>query len=117
MNDCVDDSYPVFHVRMYALAEKYDISALKRLALDKFNEVMEQGSSSDRFLDSAEEAYTSTIPEDRGMRDVIVKHFHTHPELLDEERAHETLRRMHSLLYDLLMYWHKEHTGQRPAVN
>jgi hypothetical protein len=115
-DDYIDNCYPVVHVRMYALAEKYDISALKYLALGKFNNAMQQNPPPDRFLDSAEEAYTSTAPEDRGMRDVIIKHFHTHPELLDDERVHETLRRMHSLTYDLLIYFHKEHPGKRPAI-
>jgi hypothetical protein len=97
---------------MYALAEKYDVSALKSLALDKFNEAVQPDASSDQFLYSVEEAYASTIPEDRGMRDAIVKHFHTHPTLLDNERTQETFRRIHSLTYDLLMFWHKEHTAQ-----
>ncbi|KAH6977798.1 hypothetical protein EDB82DRAFT_201520 [Fusarium venenatum] len=89
-DDYIDNSHPVLHVRMYALAEKYDISALKDLALGKLNNALKQSPPPDRFLESAEEAYTSTVPEDRGMRDVIVKHFDAHPELLDDERAHET---------------------------
>jgi hypothetical protein len=109
-DDYVVDYHPVLHVRVYALAEKYDIPALKRLALDKFNSKIQPGIPLDQLLDSAEEAYTSTIEEDRGVRDSIVKHFHTHPELLDEERAQEAIQRMHSLMYDLLMYWHGEHT-------
>lgn len=112
LSDCVDDCYPVFHVRVYALAEKYDIPALKRIALDKFDDSIQQGLSLDRFLESAEEAYTSTITEDRGVRDSVVKHFHTHPELLDDDRTQETIQRMNSLMYDLLMYWHGEYTTQ-----
>jgi hypothetical protein len=101
---------------MYELAEKYDISSLKDLALGKFNNAIQQNPPPDRLLDSAEEAYTSTVPEDRGMRDAVVKHFHTHPDLLDDERAHETLRRTHSLTYDLLMYLRKERTENRPTI-
>ncbi|CAG2003818.1 unnamed protein product [Fusarium graminearum] len=99
-DDYIDNCYPVVHVRMYALAEKYDISALKDLALGKFNKAIQQEPPPNRFLDNAEEAYTSTVPEDRGMRDTVVKHFHTHPDLLDDERIYETLHRMHSLMYD-----------------
>ncbi|KAK2666113.1 Heterokaryon incompatibility [Fusarium oxysporum f. sp. vasinfectum] len=115
-DDYIDNCYPVVHVRMYALAEKYDISALKDLALGKFNKAIQQEPPLDRFLDSAEEAYTSTVPEDRGMRDAVVKHFHTHPELLDDERTYETLHRTHSLMYDLLMYLHKERTETRRTI-
>jgi hypothetical protein len=115
-DDYVDDSYPVFHVRIYALAERYDVSDLKSLALDKFNKVVQPGVLPDEFLHSVEEAYLSTIPEDRGMRDAIIKHFHTHPTLLDDERTQETFGRIHSLPFDLLMFWHKEHTSERPFL-
>jgi len=64
---------------------------------------MQQGVSTDQFMTSAEEAYTSTIQQDRGLRDAIINHFHAHPELLDDELVQETIQRMHSLMYDLLM--------------
>lgn len=112
VSDCVDDCHPVFHVRVYALAEKYGIPALKKLALDKFQKSMQQGISPDQFMDSAEEAYTSTVQQDRGLRDAIIDHFHAHPELLDDEFVKETIQRMDSLTYDLLMRWHREHTKQ-----
>jgi hypothetical protein len=34
----IDDSYPIFHVRVYALAEFYNMPALKELALEKFQQ-------------------------------------------------------------------------------
>jgi hypothetical protein len=63
-----DDSYLDFHVKMHALAEKYDILAPKGLALGKFNNAIQRSPPLDRFLNSAEEAYTSTIPENRNAR-------------------------------------------------
>lgn len=103
----IDDSYPIFHVRVYALAEFYNVPALKELALEKFNGVIRDNSHPDRFLDGVEEAYESTIQEDRGLRDAIVNFFYTHSDLLNEERVQEILQKTNSLTYDLLMHWNK----------
>ncbi|KAI3571955.1 hypothetical protein IWW34DRAFT_893620, partial [Fusarium oxysporum f. sp. albedinis] len=69
--DDIDDSYPILHVRVYALAELYGILSLKRLALEKFNKTIQENVQTHRFLASVEEAYTSTVQEDRGLRDAI----------------------------------------------
>jgi uncharacterized protein YktA (UPF0223 family) len=60
----------------------------------------------DRFLDGVEEAYESTIPEDRGLRDAIVNFFYTHPDLVEEKRVQDILQKTNSLTYDLFMHWH-----------
>jgi hypothetical protein len=106
----IDDSYPIFHVRVYALAELYGVPALKELALEKFNRVIQGNSQPDRFLNGVEEAYKSTIQEDRGLRDAIVNFFYTHSDLVNEERVQEILRKTSSLTYDLFMHWHKHQT-------
>jgi hypothetical protein len=103
----IDDSYPIFHVRVYALAEFYDVPALKELALEKFNRVIQDNSQPDRFLDGVEEAYESTIQEDRRLRDAIVNFFYTHSDLVNEKRVQEILQKTNSLTYDLLMHWNK----------
>lgn len=95
----------VLHVKVYALAEKYDIPPLKALSLEKFQEAVQQEWNSDHFLDAAREAYTSTIQEDEGMRNAVVKVLHTHREpLLDTDTVQEFLQELPSLAYDLLMY-------------
>ncbi|KAH7234026.1 uncharacterized protein BKA55DRAFT_695553 [Fusarium redolens] len=101
----IDDSYPIFHVRVYALAEFYNVPALKELALEKFNRVIQDNSELDRFLDGVEEAYESTIQEDRGLRDTIVNFFYKHSDLLKEERVQDIIQDTNSLAYDLLMHW------------
>lgn len=106
--DRIDDSYPILHARVYALAEVYDIPGLKELALKKFNEVINQNEHLDRLLDSIKEAYTSTVPEDRGMRDDIVKFLYTNAKLLDEESVKNVLQDITALPYDLVMYWRNE---------
>jgi glycyl-tRNA synthetase beta subunit len=122
----IDDSYPIFHVRVYALAEFYDVPALKELALEKFNRVIQDNSQPDRFLDGVEEAYESTIQEDRRLRDAIVNFFYTHSDMVNGERVQEILQKIHSLTYDLFIYWHQNqgtlprnlnHSGHRSRIS
>ncbi|CAG7558095.1 unnamed protein product [Fusarium equiseti] len=100
----IDDSHPILHVKVYALAELYDVRGLKQLALDKFRGIIHHNSRPDRFLDGVEEAYASTISEDRGLRDVIINFFQAHPELVKLERVQRILKETHSLTYDLFMH-------------
>lgn len=95
---------------MYALAEFYDVPALKELALEKFNKVIQDNSQLGRFLDGVEEPYESTIEEDRGLRDAVVDFFYTHSDLVDEKRVQETIQKTKSLPYDLFIHWHKHQT-------
>ncbi|KAF4437653.1 polyketide synthase [Fusarium austroafricanum] len=108
----VDDSHPTFHVRVYAIAEKYDVMGLKDCAIREFEEVMKKRPSSEQFINSAEEAYTSTIPEDKHMRNAIVRNFHAHPEWLDEKCVQDVIQKIPQLLYDLLMCWHGNYTQE-----
>ncbi|RFN42556.1 polyketide synthase [Fusarium flagelliforme] len=108
----IDDSYPILHVKVYALAEFYDIPALKTLALEKFNNVIKHNSQPDRFFDSVEEAYASMMLEDRELRHAIVNFFYKNPDLVKYERVQGMLKETNSLTYDLFMHWHgKQGTG------
>lgn len=50
---------------------------------------------------------TSTVQEDRGLRDAITELFCTRSDLLDDERVGHILRTTNSLPYDMVMYWHR----------
>ncbi|KAF5655031.1 polyketide synthase [Fusarium heterosporum] len=52
--DDIDDSYPILHVRVYALAELYGILTLKRLALEKFNKTIQENVRIGRQLEEPE---------------------------------------------------------------
>ncbi|EON61622.1 hypothetical protein W97_00837 [Coniosporium apollinis CBS 100218] len=93
----------IIHAKVYALAEKYNITALKALALEKF--AVEAGTfwNSTEFSQAAYEAYTSTIESDRGLRDVVVGTLYQHPEMLSKKDVQDVVRDL-NLAYDLLMY-------------
>ncbi|KAH7112372.1 hypothetical protein EDB81DRAFT_922966 [Dactylonectria macrodidyma] len=99
-----NDSDLVLHVKVYALAEKYDIPLLKALSLRKFEAAALQHWRSPYLLDALREAYVSTIEEDQGMRTAGVKILHTRRELLEEENLRQLLKELPQLTYDQLMY-------------
>ncbi|KAG4257578.1 hypothetical protein FPRO03_13840 [Fusarium proliferatum] len=90
------------HAKVYALGEKYGIEDLKGLALDKFHAEAEHHWQSDNFLHAIREVYTSTIDEDRTLRDVVVEVVNAHPELLDQPRWQDSIKDL-GLCFDLLM--------------
>lgn len=97
----------ITHAQIYTLAEKYGIKALKSLALEKFEAATRYVHSKEwkeDFLAATEEAFTSTAETDRGLREVVLKTFHKHHELINEDNTQTLLKKLNSLTFDLLMY-------------
>jgi hypothetical protein len=92
----------VIHAKMYAIGEKYGISSLKSHSLQQFKEEVETYWSHVDFLKGVQEAYTSTVDEDRGMRDAIVDVFCKRPDILDYDEAKSAIKGL-DLCYDLLL--------------
>ena len=59
--------------RVYALAEKYDISPWKELARQKFCNWAENNWACEDFSAIAREVFESTPKDDRGLRDVVIQ--------------------------------------------
>ncbi|KAF5615980.1 ARM repeat protein [Fusarium sp. NRRL 25303] len=68
-----DSSAMMFHAKVYQIADKYGIEALKRLAAMKYRTSVEAGWEMDCFPEAIELAYTTTPPGDRGLRDIAVE--------------------------------------------
>jgi len=63
----------VFHVKVYAIGEKYDITPLKDLAQTKTENILTLEWTPTYFFAAVNEAYQSTIPRDRGLRDIYAQ--------------------------------------------
>jgi len=63
----------VFHAKVYAIGEKYDIVPLKDLAKTKTENILTLEWTPTCFFAAANEAYQSTIPKDRGLRDIYAQ--------------------------------------------
>ncbi|KAL2349830.1 hypothetical protein BJ546DRAFT_604519 [Cryomyces antarcticus] len=73
-----DVSPLVFHVRTYAIADKYDLPGLKELACSKFAGVAAKAWDSPSFTLAIRSIYATTPSTDRGLRDVVIKIAHVH---------------------------------------
>ncbi|KAJ4127771.1 hypothetical protein NW768_008044 [Fusarium equiseti] len=92
----------VLHTKIYALGEKYEIKDLKALALQKFAYEATIYHSYHSFCHGAKEAYTCTVDEDRGMRDVVVDTVLKNRYLLDQWSFQQIVKKT-DLGFDLLM--------------
>ncbi|EGU73983.1 hypothetical protein FOXB_15505 [Fusarium oxysporum f. sp. conglutinans Fo5176] len=84
----------VLHAKVYALAEKYEVSGLKEMAQRCFQIISNCGGSCSKEF---AQAY-------RGLRDVVVQALHDNPRALDEEHIRRAMRLQPDLLYDLVLY-------------
>jgi len=91
----------VMHAKMYAVAEKYGINGLKTLAQLKFETLVAEHWNSYDFLDSVAEIYTSTVDTDRGLRNVVIHIFRSHPELAHNTEAQAVVKSVPDFAFDL----------------
>ena len=92
------------HAKVYALAEKYLIRGLKAVALRKFKAAAAVCLDVDDFLQATLEVYTSTIEDERGLRDVVVETLFKNSEWLDQEKVRAVIKELGALTYDLVIY-------------
>ncbi|KAF2803436.1 uncharacterized protein BDZ99DRAFT_526784 [Mytilinidion resinicola] len=82
----------VFNVKVYSIADKYDVPALKSQARQKFETTVETCWNMDDFPDAVAEVYNSTLSIDRGLRNVLVDAACKHiSELLSKQRFRDIL--------------------------
>ncbi|KAF5685943.1 kelch repeat BTB domain-containing protein [Fusarium circinatum] len=92
------------HAKVYALGEKYRIEGLKKEAQRKFESEIQSGNVGvDDFAEAVEEVYTSTVSDDRGLRDVVVRMIEQDILLLDHMVVREVMRATDFAL-DVLLY-------------
>lgn len=99
--DGPDESHLLLHTRVYALAEKFDIPGLKELARSKFEMAMACFYDSPQLADAIEEVYFTTIDSDRGLRDVVLQGFRTHPQLATTKDVYEVIEATPALAFEL----------------
>lgn len=95
------ESHLLLHTRIYALAEKYDIPSLKQLAKTKFEMAMACYYDAPEFADAIEEVYCTTIDSDRGLRDIVLEAFKSHPQLANTQDVFAVIEDTPSLALEL----------------
>lgn len=86
---------------MYALAEKYDIPALKTLAKRKFEVAVACYYDAPELAEAIERVYSSTIDSDRGLREVVLQLFKLHPQLANTQDIFAVIKETPTLAMDL----------------
>lgn len=80
---------------------RYDIPGLKSLARAKFAEQVAINYDTPDFALACREVYDSTLDSDRGLRDVIIQAFRSHPELPLREDVEMVAREVPDLGFEL----------------
>ncbi|KAF5620356.1 speckle-type POZ [Fusarium sp. NRRL 25303] len=88
--------------KVYALGEKYGIPGLKTIAVGKFGTLAKAYAQTEDFKFAAQEVYTSTIDQDRRLRDVVVNTVYENLGLLNHE-AFAAFVKSCDLGHDVLM--------------
>lgn len=101
LDDVFDDSHLLLHTKVYALAEKFDIPGLKDLAKSKFEMAMACHYDSPEFAEAIEEVYCSTVDSDRGLRDVVLQAFRSHPQLASTQDVFSVIKETPTLAFEL----------------
>lgn len=96
-----DESHLLLHTRVYALAEKYDVPTLKTLAKRKFEMALACYYDAPEFVDAVDEVYSSTVDTDRGLRDVVLQAFRSHPALATTQDVFALIKDTPSLAFEL----------------
>jgi speckle-type POZ protein len=81
-SDQAQASPMIFDVKVYSIADKYDVMALKSQAKDKFEKVAKSCWNMGDFPPAISEVYSSTPATDRGLRDLVVEISCTHIDAL-----------------------------------
>ncbi|KAH6953968.1 BTB/POZ protein [Ilyonectria sp. MPI-CAGE-AT-0026] len=102
----------VFDAQVYQIADKYNIQALKTLSKEKFGASIATGWSMDDFPLAIAVVYDSTLPEDRGLRDLAVETSHENIEkLLGHDEFCKVLRKIPDFAADLIPFLSGKHTS------
>lgn len=96
-----EESDLMVHAKVYAIAEKYGIAGLKALARRKFITQVDEHWSDGSFPAAIEEVYESTVDTDRGLRDVVIQTFRSHPDLMQRKDVEEVARMTPQLSWEL----------------
>ncbi|KAF2655625.1 hypothetical protein K491DRAFT_704486 [Lophiostoma macrostomum CBS 122681] len=90
------------HSKMYEIADKYDVVGLKDLVMEKFRDAATQFWNHRAFATAAHHAFTTTMEEDKGLRDIVCKTISDHMTLLEKPTIEALMMEFNGLAFGLL---------------
>ena len=87
---------------MYEIADKYDVLGLKALAAEKFRVASAQFWNHAMFPTAAHHAFSTTMEEDKGLREIVCKTISDHMALLEKPEIEALMTEFNGLAFGLL---------------
>ena len=91
------------HSEVYEIAEKYEVTGLKELACKNFTLACEAFWDDEAFPITIKHAFSTTVAEDRGLRDVIIKTVFSHDSLVRKAKIQAVMLEHSDLAVGVLL--------------
>lgn len=88
---------------MYEAADKYDVVGLKELVQEKFKSACDAFWNDDAFPIAANRAFSTTMAEDKGLRDIVSATILNHKDLLQKPGVQALMTEFNGLALDILL--------------
>lgn len=92
----------LIHSKMYEIGERYSVKGLKELSREKFRVACDEFWKTSAFPQAAHHAFSSTITDDKDLRDIVIKTLSQHMELIVKEEIAVLMMEFNGLAYGLL---------------
>jgi hypothetical protein len=102
-------SQTLTHAKMYEIADKYDVVGLKDLAREKYKLSCSTFWDKDDFSIAAHYAFSTTMADDKGLRDIVSRTISEHMELMQKDEIKTLLAEFNGLALGILLKKADEH--------
>jgi hypothetical protein len=98
-----DSDQLLIHAKMYEIADKYDVVGLKDLVQEKFKRACGKFWNDDNFPIAANHAFSTTLAEDKGLRDIVSATISDHRDLLQKPEIQALMTEFNGLALGILL--------------
>lgn len=93
------------------MADKYGITDLKDLAQEKFKSAAAEDWNRTAFVRAAELVFSTTLPSDHGLRNIVVNTIIAHPNLIEDAEIAKLLESGNGIAWKVLQQsWRSSNT-------
>ena len=93
----------LIHAKMYEVADKYDVVGLKDLSKEKFKLACAASWNDAAFSIAAHHAFSTTMEDDKGLRDIVSGTISDHMELIRKPEVQALMTEFNGLSLGILM--------------
>ncbi|KAF2794247.1 hypothetical protein K505DRAFT_304315 [Melanomma pulvis-pyrius CBS 109.77] len=93
----------LLHAQMYEIGDKYDVAGLKELSKEKFDRACRDFWDDPAFPVAAHHAFSTTVDEDEGLRNIVSKVISSHMELLKKAEIKALMTEFNGLALGVLL--------------